>query len=132
MTRLRDEFPEAAESRRDSEGEATVLAEVRLGGVCRPAEVVQGAGAVTDGHAHAWSPTGDDTQTTRRYACECGARGWQPKFLTRGALGRWGRDEVREYRRPPEPVAPEVTVNLRSAGRNATGGYLPPGTGGHK
>ena len=84
---------------------------------------------MTEVHEHVWVRAEEDTQTTRRYACACGAAGWEPKFLSRAAAARGERRGIREYARPPAPVSPEVTRRPRGAGRNETGGYLTPSGG---
>lgn len=90
-------------------------------------------------HAHDWQTDTDASDLrTERYRCECGAKGWR----SRAVKGKpWTFDlPIRAYAEgskkaavrfdKPEPV--EINCKPRSAGRNVTGGYLPPSSGGRR
>lgn len=100
--------------------------------------------ATCEPHTHDWQPDDEHSDIyVARYTCECGARGYRER--RRNLPGK--RREKRNL--PPRPIReyafegrryflcfpeakPEPDCKPRAAGRNVTGGYLPPSSGGGK
>lgn len=97
---------------------------------------------MTDAHTHDWQK--DDSASdiyTARYRCECGARGYRERrrnlpgtraqhtTLPPRPIKEYAFDGEQYHARFPEAREP-IDCKPRSAGRNITGGYLPPCTGG--
>lgn len=97
-----------------------------------------------NGHVHDWQQSEQHSDIyVARYTCECGARGYRERHTNlRGKrsqrvdlppkpIKEYARDGKQYHARFPEEQ-PEVTRKPRSAGRNRTGGYLPPSSGGKR
>lgn len=70
-------------------------------------------------HQHEWE-LHEETNQIKRYKCACGKFGWKSRWNPKNK-------PIVEYKHDPKPLQEEVTAAPRAAGRNVSGGYLPPG-----
>jgi hypothetical protein len=74
------------------------------------------------------------TWTIMRYDCKCGARAWRCREMRDKEVDT----RIRQYKaggkasKAAKLKPPTVTAKPRACGTNASGGYLPPGSGGRR
>jgi len=144
MFRLDGKFVHFSECHMKTEAEIWARALAKSGGARIGRWPVPEPVPDENGHVHDWQLSERHSDIyVARYTCECGARGYRERHTNlRGKrsqrvdllpkpIKEYTRDGKQYHARFPK-AQPEVTRKPRSAGRNRTGGYLPPSSGGKR